>query len=554
LRDASVAPDGRHAAVITIHGSGGRVTIHDLATGGVVFEQSLPNFEMAPLWLREGLFVVGHHGIWRIEENPWHLSERREGFFPATLPSAKATATLGADPSLLVQSRDGVLLSLDPTTLKTNATLFSPVGQDLLAWVWEPASNRFAYALDRMVWTKFGDAPARPLFTNETAIRFLQSLPGADWLAVADERVAIVRQDGSVAARWPVPFGIRQLALTRHGRVVIGDSAGFVRLYQPSEMNGKRHQIEIPGLRECRNVSFSPRGDQLAFMDWPRRESSHLPTAALSPTAPARAAKPVRLATPDASGAYQCFSDAPGFHPVTGEYVTVSADGLNFYDVSQGMPVLTRSIRLRGRPYSVAFARRSQAFVASHGSGIDWVDAATGQTRALNFPGSRTVPVALSSDGGIAAFMARAHGEEHVVWRTADDHVLWRKPAEGTPNHLALSSKGDSLALGFYEGRTEVWDVRTGALVQRFPSGSPVWGLRFFGHEDQRLLALSEQREIHIWDWRYGNELLRLRTSYLPFAAAFSPDGLALAVASYNPGVTVHFAAPRRNDRDAAAQ
>jgi hypothetical protein len=58
------------------------------------------------------------------------------------------------------------------------------------------------------------------------------------------------------------------------------------------------------------------------------------------------------------------------------------------------------------------------------------------------------------------------------------------------------------------------------------------------------MLALSEQREITIWDWRFGQELLRLRTSYLPFASAFSPDGLALAVASYNPGVTVYFAIP----------
>jgi WD40 repeat protein len=122
--------------------------------------------------------------------------------------------------------------------------------------------------------------------------------------------------------------------------------------------------------------------------------------------------------------------------------------------------------------------------------------------------------------------------------------VLWRHPVTGTPADLALHPGGDYLALSHYEGHTEVWDVRTGSLVQRFPSGSPVWGLRFFGREGNRLLALSEQREIYVWDWRFGHELLRLRSSYLPFAAAFSPDGLALAVASYNPAVSVHLAIP----------
>jgi serine/threonine protein kinase/WD40 repeat protein len=545
VRDVAAAPDNRHAAVITTHGSGGRVTIHDLATGRAVFEESLPNFEMAPLWLRNGLLVVGHHGIWRLEPNPWRVSERHPGFFPATLPSAKATTALGAN-QLLVQSRDGVLLSLDPATLQTNATIFSAIGQgksqDLLAWVFEPSANRFAYALDRLVWAKYGHADARPLFTNETAVRFLQSLPGADWFAVADDRVSIVRRDGVVAARWPVPFGIRQLALTPLGRVVIGDSAGFVRLYRPSELNRARHQIEVAHERECRNVSFSPGGDRLAFMDWRREASFHLSTTGLADGTPPTV--PTPLDTPDATGAYHSFGEVPGFHPVTGAFVTAYTNGLHFHDVSRFPPVLTRSIPLRGRAYSVAFARSNPTFVASHGAGIDWGDAATGQTRPVNFPGNRTVPVALSADGSVAAFMARSVGEEHVVWRTADDAVLWRKPVEGTPNHLALSSGGDFLALGFYEGRTEVWDVRGQTLVQRFSSGSPVWGLRFFGREGSRLLALSEQREIHIWDWRFGNELLRLRTSYLPFAAAFSPDGLTLAVASYNPSVTIHFAMP----------
>lgn len=548
IRTAGVAPDHRHVAVVSFDGTHGRLTIFELERGAPVFQAPLPNFEANPVWTKDGLLVIGHHGLWRVAENPWRVAERHPGFYPSTLPSAKATLGLGPNPPLLLPSDDGFLRSIETATLRTNATLYSAVQQgasrNLLAFLIEPAAQRFAYALDRVVWARLGGAPLRPIFTNDTAIRFLKAWPGTDEFAVASDSLSVLRHDGSMIARWAVPHGLRQLALAPDGRVVIGDSSGFIRFYRPAEMNQVRHLVEVSHERECRNVSFSPPGDRLAFMDWRREASFHLPAAALLSAPAGHPPARERLATPDASGAYQCFSEVPGFHPTTGEYVATSTNGLVFYDTASGTLKLTRQLALRGRPYSVSFAREGATLLASHGSGVDWVDLSTGETRFFDFPGNATVPVALSADGQVGASMARTKGEEHIVWRIAGGEVLWRQPVQDTPNDLGLHPGGNFVALGFYEGRTEVWDVRTGRLVQRFPSGSPVWGLRFCGRDGNRLIALSEQREIHFWDWQFGHELLRLRTSYLPFAAAFSPDGLTLAIASHNPGVTLRLAVP----------
>lgn len=539
ITEVSAAPDGRHAAVVTTEVPSSQLTVLDLASGRIVFTHRFRGQSMTPVWTDAGLFVAGYIGVWRVEPEPWRVTVVSTNSFGRALPSAKATAVLGRSGPLLLPGLDRSLMLLEPLNAKTTTTLLRRDLSAPTAFLFDPSSQRLTYALDRVVWTRLGEAPPRPVFTNDSAVRYLQGIPGTDSFAVAGQRVAALKNDGSLVARWAAPFGVNTLALAPDGRVIVGDGAGFVRFYQPEQMNRAQHLVEVSHGAECRDVSFSPRGDRLAFMDWGRRNSEHLSTANFSATASIPPSQKRSLATPDESATQYAVGDVPGFHPVTGEYVTRRTNHLEFYDTSGARAELTHRVPVRGKIFSVAFARSNQTLVVSHALGLDWMDLATGKTRAVDFPGNTSVPVALSADGAVAAMMARKEDESHVAWRAADDHVLWRKPVQGKPVDLALHPSGKFLALLQDDGRVELWDIRRDLRVQELKDDAELWGLRFAPHGD-RLLGLSKQRVIHFWDWRHGGELLRLRTSYIPADAQFSPNGLMLAVPGFNPGVTVH--------------
>ena len=127
------------------------------------------------------------------------------------------------------------------------------------------------------------------------------------------------------------------------------------------------------------------------------------------------------------------------------------------------------------------------------------------------------------------------------VYELATFHELALLPTANSIYSIAFSPDGKTLALGFYEGMVELWDVATSTrIITLTRHMNTKWGTSVAFSSDGTILAsMSEKEDIKLWDIETGRNIATLGTQEfrggsLPksISVSFSPDGTTLASSS----------------------
>lgn len=147
----------------------------------------------------------------------------------------------------------------------------------------------------------------------------------------------------------------------------------------------------------------------------------------------------------------------------------------------------------------------------------------------------RAVPRTVSvSSNGRSLLVEGVRGRVFAVDLERPGHFVFLDTTATTgrgPEHIAVSSDGRWVAMGFDRGGTEIWDSIHGKLVTRLPTG---FAAVVFSPDGRRLLTGSPSEYV-LWavdDWRVVWRISREGIALAAGAAAFARDGSLLAVAS----------------------
>src|SRR5262249_769359 len=160
---------------------------------------------------------------------------------------------------------------------------------------------------------------------------------------------------------------------------------------------------------------------------------------------------------------------------------------------------------------SIAFAR-ADVVVASADGAVCVVDAATGAIRR-RFGGEsmRVRRVCTSPDGSLLAGAVAEPSGSVGLW-SLEGGALGGAVGDGTAatEVLAFSTDGAWLAIGFADGRLEVFDVASRSTLRRITSlRGPVSAIAF-GADGRRIVASTSDGQVEIADLESGDDLLQL--------------------------------------------
>ena len=145
--------------------------------------------------------------------------------------------------------------------------------------------------------------------------------------------------------------------------------------------------------------------------------------------------------------------------------------------------------------------------------------------------------VAVSPDGSLLAVTSRIG-----VWlydaHTDDFVALIAVEGTGILEKIAFSPDGTQIAVGDWDGKTTLWDVETGTMLNAFTHQAQVDALVF--SPDGRLLATgSADRTAKLWDVETESVRATMPHEDWVFHIAFSPDGRLLATGGRSGSVTL---------------
>jgi len=107
---------------------------------------------------------------------------------------------------------------------------------------------------------------------------------------------------------------------------------------------------------------------------------------------------------------------------------------------------------------------------------------------------------------------------------------------------IAISPGGSLLAVGYYQGVIQDYDLASGDVVQVFSgSGNSVSQLIFIGEEF--LISVSYDLKLTVWNLEDGGSLGWLNLTGTGYSMQLSPDGRVLAVGGYD-GIIRFFGIP----------
>ena len=123
---------------------------------------------------------------------------------------------------------------------------------------------------------------------------------------------------------------------------------------------------------------------------------------------------------------------------------------------------------------------------------------------------------------------------------TLSGHLAWNTAVKRLPTNVSLAHDGDVYAVQFSADGTRVatasedktariWDVASGAELQRFTHDDRVSTVQFSA-DGTRLATAS--RDIRVWDVASGAELQQFTNSFWVYSLQFSADETRLAIAS----------------------
>jgi len=176
-----------------------------------------------------------------------------------------------------------------------------------------------------------------------------------------------------------------------------------------------------------------------------------------------------------------------------------------------------------------------------HGPVVKVWDAATGRGKP-DFPGHSFVVFAAAwhPDGRHVA-TAGGDSRQHSVkvWDASDGGVHLEIPAgakssEGPYQAVAFSPDGGYVITGKLEGLVQVWDAKTGQLVNTFESHDRAIRALVFSRDGRYLASASNDGVVKLWDAKRLNEkqeprlMPRARVPGPSVNVAFSPDSRRL--------------------------
>jgi WD40 repeat protein/tRNA A-37 threonylcarbamoyl transferase component Bud32 len=177
-------------------------------------------------------------------------------------------------------------------------------------------------------------------------------------------------------------------------------------------------------------------------------------------------------------------------------------------------------------------------YTGAGGELIIW-DAQTGRLLRKMTPLPGTVyGLAFHHDGRRLAAACAGGGVK--LWDVRTGELLRDYPGHSvTADCVAFSPNGRLIASGCRHGSVRVWEVERGKLVHTFTANkAPVWSVAFSPSGSQ-LVACDRNGKAHLWDVASG-EVVRSFGGFVDFrAAAFSPDGVWLAFASYTGHIAI---------------
>jgi hypothetical protein len=180
--------------------------------------------------------------------------------------------------------------------------------------------------------------------------------------------------------------------------------------------------------------------------------------------------------------------------------------------------------------WDVAFSPDGERLATAGAAGEAHVwDAGNGDELATLVHGASICAVRFSHDG---LLLATAGGITAHVWDIAAEREVAAVTAAGPVRAIAFADSRRAVAASFGASAPAcLWDVRDAASgVEIAPAG-----LRFatFDAHARQLAGGAAEPDVRLWA-RDGHELGRLAIESPPSAAAFSPDGHSLAIASRN--------------------
>jgi WD40 repeat protein/uncharacterized caspase-like protein len=205
------------------------------------------------------------------------------------------------------------------------------------------------------------------------------------------------------------------------------------------------------------------------------------------------------------------------------------------WDVKSGREI--RSQRFGASIAAAELVTDDLAIVSGYSGSAKFIDLTSGRTLRTLEPWP-SVPF-----DGLKAIAVSPDGRRSVA-ADRNNSVLFSNLNDGTPIHatakrrsgpfsLALSPRGDQLALSFGGGEVDIWDAVLGARVRRLTNTGEDYGVSHVAFSpDGRLLLRAADHALSIWDTRSG-ELLRQTQAPKPFTTwslAVSPNGQFAAV------------------------
>lgn len=134
--------------------------------------------------------------------------------------------------------------------------------------------------------------------------------------------------------------------------------------------------------------------------------------------------------------------------------------------------------------------------------------------------------------------LVAASGQSLYVWDlSVNKPELWKtfKAHGGSVRSVVLSPDGRFLVSGGEDGKVNIWDEQTYALLRTFNGHEKTISCVAFSPIGHHIASGSHDATIRVWDALTGNEIRKLsRSSDYVSSLAFSRDGSQLAVASRN--------------------
>lgn len=229
------------------------------------------------------------------------------------------------------------------------------------------------------------------------------------------------------------------------------------------------------------------------------------------------------------------------FRPPKSELVIKITDSLRHYALNDGRleeirrfplsaPVGSAAVDPKGRYAAVAYQR---------GFG-NLIDLDAGSIRELAYGHFAASHAVFSPDSCRFVFLEATGSKRAAVIDSQTGRLVctlladFRGQSQAAAFHPALPI----LALGSSDGIIQLWDIKSRRKVAEMTENGlgAVYGLQF-SPDGERLLSVSHDKILRIWDWQIGSALLKLAHPATPVDFCFSPDGSSIACAYYTPNL-----------------